>query len=126
MDDDMLRRMSNRKYLSMSIEHQYNLPADGTVFLQSESSTGSDFSQEVAMGLKTFTFLYDYVTLPCQMLEPYQPWPSAFQAGTPGVMRLEDVEQAVDLGRWKLKLRGMVIFLQVRRPETPTLRKQLG
>jgi hypothetical protein len=113
IDSDMLQRMSNRKYLLMSLETQYNLPVDPAVFLQSDSRTSSNFSQELALGSKAFASLSNYVTPPDHTRKPAKPWSSAFEAGTPGVMPLEAVEHDVDLGRWKLKLRGRIIYLEV-------------
>lgn len=113
INPDMLQRMSNRKYLLMSLEIKHNLPVDPAVFLQSDSRTSSNFSQELALGSKAFVSLFNYVTPPDHTRKPAKPWSSAFEAGTLGVMPLEDVEHEVDLGRWRLKLRGRVIRLQV-------------
>ena len=109
-----MQRMSNRKYLSMSIERQYNLPVDPSAFLQSDSRTSSDFGRELAMGAEAFEFLLGYLTHPNDAREPAESFSSAFEAGTPGIMLLEEVEQEVDLGRWQLRLRGMEVFLEVR------------
>lgn len=114
MDSNLMQRMSNRNYLSMSIERQYNLPVEPSAFLQSDSRTSSDFGRELAMGPEAFGFLLGYLTRPDDAREPAKSFSSAFEAGTPGVMRLEEVEQEVNLGRWQLRLRGMVVFLEVR------------
>lgn len=98
----------------MSIERQYNLPVDQSAFLQSDSRTSSDFGRELSIGAEAFEFLLSYLTHPDEAREPTESFSSAFEAGTPGVMPLEEIEQEVDLGRWQLSLRGMVVFLEVR------------
>lgn len=105
----------------MSIERQYNLPVDPGMFLQSDSRTSSNFGRELAMSPETFEFLLDYVTHQDDARASAEACSSAFEAGMPGVMRLEEVEEEVDLDRWKLKLRGVVVSLQVRTHENSSL-----
>ena len=66
------------------------------------------------MGPEVFEFLLDYVTRSNVPRMPAKAYSSAFEAGAPGVMRLDEVEQEVNLGRWKLKVRNISVLLQVR------------
>ena len=113
MDSNLLQRMSARKYLSMTLERTHDLPADPGLFLQSNSRTSFNFSQEIAMGPEAFGFLLDYVTQPDDARKSVEACSSAFEAGMPGVTPLKEVKE-VDLGRWKLKLGTVEATLQVR------------
>lgn len=121
----MLERMSARKYLSMTLEGTYNLPVDPGLFLQSDSRTSFNFSQELAMGSETFVFLLNYVTIPDNTRKSVEACFSAYEAGMPGIMPLGEVKEA-ELGHWKLKLGNVRATLRVRSQEIHPAQKSCG
>lgn len=117
LDSDMFQRMSARRYVSMANERQFNLPVVSNTFLQSDRVTSSDFSQELELGFDTFEWLFEYVQVSTpETTESGQTFSSVFEAGTPGVMTLEDVEEDIDLGSWRLKLGDTIVALEVSSP----------
>lgn len=100
----MLRRMSIRKFVSMSRERKFNLSASTPgIFLKSGNATCSDFNKEVNLGLEGFTSLAEYVqTSP--LAEPERTdYSSVFEARMPGIMSIAEVAAKIDLGAWRLK-----------------------
>ena len=108
--------MSARKYVSMSRERQFNLPAISNTFFQSDIATSFDFSKELDFGCTAFTRLAEYVGASGESEESPEldeSFDSVFEAGTPGVMTLKQVQEEVDLDTWGLKLGEIIIALQV-------------
>lgn len=101
--------------MSMAFERQYDLPAESNLFLQPDTST-SNFCRDKVIGQDAFKFLFDYVSRSHDAQVPPEVFSSAFEADMPGVMRLKEVEQEIDLGEWRLQVRDMIVSLQVRLP----------
>lgn len=105
--------------MSMTRERQFSLPAIANSFLQSDRVTSFDFSHELELGLDTFRWLTEYVGVSTSgestNLESFS---SVFEAGTPGVMTMEEVEEEIDLDSWGLKLGDRIVALEVS-PDSP-------
>lgn len=102
--------------MSISIERAIGVPATSlSTFLQSDCATASDFQRELDMGLTDFNFVSEYVNGldQEQAAQRHLDAENVFQAGTPGVMSLRELEQNVDLGQWKLKLGQRLVSLEV-------------
>ncbi|MCJ1274838.1 Arginyl-tRNA--protein transferase 1 [Puttea exsequens] len=109
LNSDMLQRLSARKWLSMSIERSLGvLPDSLSTFLQSDAVVSSDFSRELAIGPRGFQYFFEYINGPNESDSIERP-ESAFDAGMPGAMAIEELEHQVDLGRWKLKIGNMIV-----------------
>ena len=110
-----MQRLSARKWVSMTVERALEVPANSfTTFLQSDRATASDFRAEVKMGPERFKLAYEYMnghdyeqTLRANEAS------DVFHAGTPGALSLEDLDETVDLGQWRLKLGLRLAKLEV-------------
>ena len=116
LDSDMLQRLSARKWVSMGLERALELPPDSlTPFLQSERATTSSFQKELNMGPSQFKLALGYIV--GQNQEQGSEGKDAsdvFQAGTPGVLSLEELEEKFDLGQWGLKLGQRIVKMEVK------------
>lgn len=113
MDSDLLQRMSARKYLSMTLERMFHLPADSGWFSQSHQTTGFSCSPDSAKGPEASKFLLDYIIHPDNAREPVKACCSAFEVGMPGIIPVKEMKE-VDLGCWKLKVADVEATLRVR------------
>ena len=97
----------------MSIERSLGvLPDSLSTFLQSDAVVSSDFSRELAIGPRGFQYFFEYINGPNESDSIERP-ESAFDAGMPGAMAIEELEHQVDLGRWKLKIGNMIVPVEV-------------
>ncbi|KAL9045650.1 MAG: hypothetical protein Q9214_001339, partial [Letrouitia sp. 1 TL-2023] len=92
-DDDFIKRLSARKYVSMKQERQLNLPARPLTDIE-----------EVEMELDKREALREYLSEADPPLEGVLD--SVFENRMPGVLSLEEVRRDIDLGQWRAKLGG--------------------
>ncbi|KAI4163126.1 MAG: hypothetical protein LQ342_003254 [Letrouitia transgressa] len=92
-DEDFIKRLSARKYVSMKQERQLNLPA-GLLTDIEEAEMESDKREA----------LREYLSEADAPLEGALG--SVFENRMPGVLSLEEVRRDIDLGQWRAKLRG--------------------
>lgn len=111
-----MQRLSARKWVSMAVERELELsPSSLTTFLQSHQATASNFQKEMNMGPKKFKLALEYVNWQDQEHNSKAKAASnVFQAGTPGALSIEELEEKVDLGQWKLKLGQRLVRLAVK------------
>ena len=109
--------MTVRKYVSMAYERKYNLPALPSESFQSgivdaPTHTGQQSSMNIAQ--KDLDNLIGYINASsAPEANPRRPYRSVFEANTPGVMSVEEVERDIDLGSWKLKFGDELVMLRV-------------
>ena len=91
-------------------------PSSLSTFLQSDRATGSDFQQELGMGHFDFISAFEYIRGSDldRDVECTKDIATVFQACAPGALSLEQVEQDIDLGQWKLRIGDMIVCLEVR------------
>ena len=115
LDSDMMQRLSARKWVSMDIEKALNIPPSSlTTFLQSDLATASNFHRELSMGPKKFNLALEYIHGPEQSSRADDAT-DVFHAGMPGTLSLEELEETVDLGQWRLKLGQSLFKLEVKK-----------
>ena len=101
----------------MAIEQALEVsPNSLTSFLQSDHATASNFQRELNMGPQKFKLALGYINGP----DPEQnsrakDETNVFNAGTPGTLSLEELEETVDLGQWRLKLGQSLVKLEVKK-----------
>lgn len=112
----MMQRLSARKWVSMALERALEAsPASLTTFLQSERATTSNFQKELDMGPSQFKLALNYIDGQDQeQVSGGNDASDVFQAGTPGALSLEELEEKVDLGQWSLKLGQRVVKMEVK------------
>lgn len=110
-----MQRLSARKWLSMAVEQALEVPPNSlTTFLQSDQVNASDFRKELDMGLNRFVFAIEYINgSDHEQGSRAKDAMDVFHAGTPGALSLEELEETVDLGQWRLKLGQSLIRLEV-------------
>ena len=110
-----MQRLSARKWVSMAVEHALEVPPNSlTTFLQSDLATASSFQSELNMGPKNFKLAIEYINGPDPERNPgAKDATNVFHAGTPGTLSLEELEETVDLGQWRLKLGQSLLKLEV-------------
>ena len=112
-----MQRLSAREWVSMAVEQALEVPPSSlTTFLQSDLATASNFQSELSMGPKKFELALGYINGP----DPEQnsrakDATNVFHAGTPGTLSLEELEEIVDLGQWRLKLGQSLVKLEVKK-----------
>ncbi len=102
----------------MSHERRLQIPAVSvSSLLQSASMTTADFTEETRLGLEAFKAAFQYVNGPeneAASLKAAENYRSAFDAGMPGLLTLNELAAKVDLlGQWKLKLGDITASLEV-------------
>ncbi|KAL8710352.1 MAG: hypothetical protein Q9220_005122 [cf. Caloplaca sp. 1 TL-2023] len=100
LDEDHLARISARKYVSMSVERQYDLPA----------CTAGD----AYLGRPDDKELYHYLQASDTTRENHNLVPnSAFAARMPGLMSLDAIRDGNVVDGWRIKLSGgRIVFLK--------------
>lgn len=114
LDSDMLQRMSVRKYVSMSRERLLNLSVTSNVSI-SNQQTVDVFAEKLNLDPESSKSLSKYLESPAQngsTTELDTSFESVFEAGTPGVMTLDQVRQDVDLDQWKMKYGEIICKLE--------------
>ena len=111
--------MSVRQWVSRHLEDILETSDESPMtFLQSGAAVSFDFSKELGMGPERFKYYLEYINGLCE--NGLTEWPqSAFEAGMPGALTIDEVEDRVDLGQWRLKIRGRIVCLEV----SPSLAK---
>lgn len=112
-----MQRLSARKWVSMAVEQALEVPPSSlTTFLQSDLATASNFQSELNMGPNKFKLALEYINGPDPERNPRaKDAANVFHAGTPGTLSLEELEEIVDLGQWRLKLGQSLVKLEVER-----------
>lgn len=83
--------------------------------MQSDKIVSSCFDEEVAMGRDNFLSAFEYIHEPREDDRHNSRRPTTvFEARMPGAMTTEEVEDQIDLDRWKLKLGRRLVELEVR------------
>ncbi|KAL9061978.1 MAG: hypothetical protein Q9206_000164 [Seirophora lacunosa] len=95
LDADHLARLSARNYVSMFLERQLHLPP--------HKITKMD---ELGLDEDSVVRLRDY------QKECDPSWNSAFDAGMPGIMSLDEIREELELGRWIFKCGNMLAHLE--------------
>ena len=116
LDADMLKRLSVRRWVSMSLEREWAIaPTSCPTFMQSSNAVTADFQQELKLDRKTFAAALEYIFEPEEDLEQQsRRYATVFQAEMPGVMSLKSLQDQIDLGQWGLRLGNQVAKLEVR------------
>lgn len=115
-----MQRLSARKWVSMAVERALDVSFNSlTIFLQSDRVSASNFRKELSMGPSKFKLALEYINGqdPNQDSEGKEA-SDVFHAGTPGALSLEELEEQIDLGQWKLKLGQRLINLEVKKHHT--------
>ncbi|KAL8953893.1 MAG: hypothetical protein Q9222_000267 [Ikaeria aurantiellina] len=94
LDEDHLARLSARKYVSMSVECQYSLPARALTNIDDVQVEGTD-----AKRLKYYLQGSDAM---CE--GDFEAYDSAFAAGMPGIMSLDTLQDGNILDAWRIKI----------------------
>ena len=112
---DLLKRLDIRRWVSMSLERAWALaPTIYPRFLQSTSTLSANFEEELTLGSESFRFALEYIYGPEESLEEQsRNCATVFQAGTPGTMSVEEVQDQIDLDRWGVRLGNTRLRLQV-------------
>ena len=112
-----MQRLSARKWVSMALEQALEVPPNSLLpFLQSDQATASNFRKELNMGPKKFKLALGYIIGQDHEQNPKGKEASdVFQAGTPGALSLEELEEHVDLGQWRLRLGQRLVKLEVKK-----------
>ena len=100
----------------MSRERKYNIPVVlSPTFLESEFMSGLNSEKNANFSSETIESLREYLAVqdPHHIARPEKQHDSVFEAGTPGIMSLADVDSKIDLGEWKIKLRDIIVTLKV-------------
>ena len=102
----------------MSHERQLGIPAMSvSSFLQSDRITSSNFEQELRYGLEAFKAAFQYAKGPedeAASLKAAEKYSSAFDAGMPGLVTLDELAAKEDLlGQWHLKIGKIRASLKV-------------
>ena len=111
----MKQRLSARRFVSMEIEKALELPAsseelDKTLDLP---SIASRLDQRLEIGNVKYDKALDYVKQQDPRMSDINSSSTVFEAGTPGVMPLSELEEKIDLGIWKLAVKDRVYEVQV-------------
>lgn len=114
LDSDMLQRMSFRQYVSMSRERLLNLSATSNDSVSNQAAV-REFAEKVNLDLEGFKSLSEYLKSPAQnrYMAKLETLKSVFEAGMPGVMTLEQVQQEVNLDQWNMKYGKTICKLEV-------------
>ena len=98
----------------MAVERALEVPSNSlSTFLQSDRATASSFFKELAMGANNFKVALGYINGQDKEHESKGKEASnVFDAGTPGALSLEELEDQIDLGRWKVKLKQHLVKLE--------------
>ena len=112
-----MQRLSERKWVSMAVEQALEVPPSSlTTFLQSDLATASNFQSELNMGPNKFKLALGYINEPDPERNPRaKEATNVFHADTPGTLSLEELEETIDLGQWRLKLGQSLVKLQVKK-----------
>ena len=99
----------------MAVERALEVsPTSLTTFLQSDQTTASNFQKELNMGANKFRLALTYMNEQVHEQEFKSKQASdVFLASTPGASSLEELEESVDLGKWRLKLEQRLVTLEV-------------
>ena len=99
----------------MSLERAWAIaPTSCPIFLQSDNAVASDFQRELKLNRKTFAAALEYICGPEEDLEQQsRRYATIFQAETPGVMSLKELQDQIDLGQWNLRVGNQVAKLEV-------------
>ena len=110
-----MQRLSARRWVSMAVERALEVsPTSLTTFLQSDQTTASNFQKELNMGANKFRLALTYMNEQVHEQEFKSKQASdVFLASTPGASSLEELEESVDLGKWRLKLEQRLVTLEV-------------
>ena len=109
-----MQRLSARKWVSMAVERALEVSPNSLTFLQSERATASNFQKELKMAPSEFKLALGYMVGQDQERDSQSKDASdVFQAGTPGVLSLEELDEKVDLGQWGIRLGQRVVRLEV-------------
>ena len=110
-----MKRLSARKWVSMAVEQELEVPPSSlSTFLQSDLATASNFQSELNMGPNKFKLALEYINGPDpERNSKAKDATNVFDAGTPGTLSLEELEETVDLGQWRLKLGQSLVKLEV-------------
>ena len=87
-------------------------PDDLAEYLRS-SLQSSRLHRELEIGNVHFDSALDYVKCRQSSATARTRFASAFEAGTPGVLSLMEVQDQVELDRWKLRIGGAMMRLEV-------------
>ncbi|MCJ1469845.1 hypothetical protein MMC07_008488 [Pseudocyphellaria aurata] len=115
LDSDMFQRLSIRKYVSMSRERRFNLPAASNVSMSNQALI-DEIAEKFKLDPESSNSLAEYLKSPVlsgSATEPEVTFESVFEACTPGVLTLEQVRQEVNLDQWKMKYGNTICKLEV-------------
>ena len=118
LDTDLMRRLGNRRWVSMTLERKWALPAtEATSFLQPDGTFLRDLQETPDAGRQSPKALLEYVydaEAPMETKSRYSG--TVFSAKMPGAMTSGEVESHIDLDHWKVLLKGRHVNLEVRSP----------
>ena len=98
----------------MAVERALEVPSNSpSTFLQSDRATASNFLKELTMGPNKFKVALEYINGQDKEHDSKGKEASnVFDAGTPGALSLEELEDQIDLGRWRVKLKQRLVKLE--------------
>lgn len=100
----------------MSRERKYNIPIVlSPTLLESEFMSDLNSEKDAYFSSETIESLREYLAIqgPHDIARPETEYNSVFEAGTPGIMSLADIDREIDLGGWEIKLKDMIVILEV-------------
>lgn len=100
----------------MSLERMLAIPRTNLdTFLHSDGLVNSHFQEELSMGPDQFKSALEYIHGPGEDDgNQSQRAATVFQARMPGAMTLEEVEDQINLDRWRLQLGSRLVNLEAR------------
>ena len=117
LDDDLLARLTLRRYVSLSKEKKLNIPAQ-PIGTRIELFGWGSSSPRDQSGSESANEYSDYLEAQIEAPHIHAHDQSIFEANTPGALTLEEVYRDIPLGEWRIQLQGSMIQLKVRGPIT--------
>ena len=117
LDKDIQQRLTGRKFVSMKIERLLEIPSSKEElenYLRDSTKQGL-MKQEIAIGNVHYEKALTYITGSSHDVNSVTQAQNGFAAGMPGILSLKEVEESIDLDKWRLRLYDMIVRLQVSR-----------
>ena len=115
LDDDLLRRIGNRRWVSMSLERALGIPPETPInSIQLDKAVVFNLHGGLKTSPEESKSAAEYISGPeLDANEKSKQCSTVFQANMPGAMSLAEVENQIDLGRWKLMIGQRLVNLEV-------------
>ena len=115
LDEELQKRLSARKFVSMAIERSLGLPPDfeNLKATLKDPVISSRLNDRIEIGNVRYTKALDYVNGQTLALPFTTIGSSIFEIGLPGALSLDEVLESVPLHEWKVSIGGVPYELQV-------------